>query len=62
VQSEVLKRPPSTFHPLYITFDNQLALKLLPSARIIVWFISASNELVSDALEFAVLGTFANQV
>jgi len=54
--------PPSTDHQLSITIDSSLAQKLSPSARVVVWYITALGEMVSDSLDFNVDGAIANQV
>ena len=53
---------PSTEHQLSITIDSSLAQKLAPTARIVVWYITELGEIVSDSLDFAVNGAFANEV
>lgn len=53
---------PSTKHRLSITIDSVLAQKLAPNARIVVWYITALGEIVSDSLDFTVNGAFANEV
>ena len=52
----------STQHRLSITMDSALAQKLAPNARIVVWYITARGEIVSDSLDFTVNGAFANEV
>ena len=42
--------------------DSALAQKLAPDARIVVWYITARGEIVSDSLDFTVNGAFANEV
>jgi len=53
---------PSTQHELSIPIDGVLAQKLAPKARIIVWYITHLDEMISDALDFTVIGAFANEV
>jgi len=53
---------PSTQNGLSITVDSVLAQKLAPNARIVVWYITARGEIVSDSLDFTVNGAFANEV
>ena len=49
---------PSTHQRLSITIDNDLAPKLAPYARIIVWYVTSGGEIVSDGLVFTVNGAF----
>jgi hypothetical protein len=62
VKTDAVTGSESNVHQLVITFDSQLAQKLSPSARIVVWYITAGGEIVSDSLDFVVNGAFANQV
>ena len=46
-----------------ILFDEELAQKCAPSARLVVWYIASSNgEVIVDSVEFSVVGAFANKV
>jgi hypothetical protein len=62
VKTDAVTGSPSNVHQLVMTFDSQLAQKLSPRARIIVWYITAGGEIVGDSLDFVVNGAFANQV
>ena len=42
--------------------DRDLCRKLAPNARILVWLITESDQLIADSLDFTVDGAFANQV
>ena len=53
---------PSTRKQLSIAVDSDLAQKLAPNARIVVWYITGRGEIVSDSLDFTVNASFANEV
>lgn len=52
----------STQNSLSITVDSILAQKLAPNARIVVWCVTNSGEILADSLDFTVNGAFANEV
>jgi len=45
-----------------ITFDDATAQKLSPSARVVVWYMTDKNEVITDSLDFNVEGLFSNEV
>lgn len=49
-------------HPLQFYIDHQLAQKLAPVARLVVWFVANNSEIISDAAEFSIKGDFGNNV
>ena len=53
---------PFTRTQLRVPIDSGLAQKLAPSARIVVWYITARGEIVADSLDFNVDGAFAHEV
>jgi CD109 antigen len=52
----------STEHSFSIWISKDLALKLAPSARFVVWFITNMGEIITDSTELNVGDYFANQV
>ena len=45
-----------------ITFNSSIAQKLSPSARVVVWYLTGDNEVITDSLDFNVEGVFSNEV
>ena len=45
-----------------VYFDSKLAQEASPSARMLVWFMTVSNEMIVDTVDFSVKGAIANQV
>ena len=57
---QVLDR--STENSVTIVFNATIAQKLSPSARVVVWYITDGNEVITDSLDFNVEGVFTNKV
>ena len=53
---------PAYQHELTIHVDADLAHQMAPGARIIVYYITATGEVINDALDFNVDGAFLNEV
>jgi len=49
-------------HAFSITFNDRIAPLLSPNARVIVWFVTSTGEIVSDSLDISVDAAFANEV
>ena len=45
-----------------ILFDEDLAQRASPSARVLVWCITSTGEIIVDSVELVIDGTFANSV
>ena len=45
-----------------VTFNSSIAQKLSPSARVVVWYLTEYNEVITDSLDFNVEGVFSNEV
>ena len=45
-----------------LTFNSSIAQKLSPSARVVVWYMTDMNEVITDSLDFNVEGVFSNKV
>lgn len=52
----------STEHSFSIWISKELSMKLAPSVRVLVWFITSSGEVITDSTELAVSDYFTNQV
>lgn len=53
---------PSNPDVFKIMLDRELAQKISPKARIVVWCVASNSEVISDTIEFNVDGAFANEV
>jgi len=51
-----------TRHEFSLTFDDRVAPLLSPTARIIVWCVTSTGEVITDTLEVSVNAAFANEV
>jgi len=51
-----------TRHEFSLTFDDRVAQLLSPSARIVVFCVTPTGEIISDSFEFSVDAAFANEV
>ncbi|KAK2183567.1 hypothetical protein NP493_304g01028 [Ridgeia piscesae] len=45
-----------------VPFNSSIAQKLSPSARVVVWYLTGNNEVITDSLDFNVEGVFSNEV
>ncbi|KAI0220557.1 hypothetical protein LSAT2_027941 [Lamellibrachia satsuma] len=45
-----------------LSFTSSIAQKLSPSARVVVWYMTDKNEVITDSLDFNVEGVFSNEV
>lgn len=52
----------STEHSFSFWISKELAMKLAPTARILVWFITNNGEIITDSTEISVSEIFANEV
>lgn len=53
---------PSNPYTVKLTLTRELAQRLAPTGRFVVWFVADSTEIISDSVEFNVEGAFANVV
>lgn len=53
---------PSNPQSINIILDSKLAQKLAPRGRFVVWFVADNAEIISDTVEFNVVGAFAYTV
>lgn len=49
-------------HSFSIWISKKLAMKLAPTARVFVWFITRHGEIITDSTELSVSEIFANEV
>ena len=49
-------------HAYTLPIDDVLAQQLAPKARIVAWYVTDTNEVVSDSVDFKVDGAFRNDV
>ena len=45
-----------------VLFDQNLAQKASPSAKVLVWYITPAGEIIIDFVEVVIDGTFINTV
>lgn len=60
--SDIVFGHASMEHSFSIWISKELAVKLAPTARVFVWFITKSGEVITDSTELSVSEIFANEV
>ena len=54
--------PEEKKHTFLMDITDSLAQQLAPKGRVVAWYMSATTEIISDAVDFSVEGAFANKV
>jgi len=49
-------------HVYELTLNDALAQELAPKARIVAWYMTDTQEIISDSVDFKVDGAFSNDV
>lgn len=60
--SQMIENVNAASYTIRLNINRELAQKLAPTARCVVWFVAGNSEIISDYIEFNVDGAFANNV
>jgi len=60
--SDTIVGDESTEHTFSIWISKELATKLAPVARFLVWYMTYTGEIITDSTQLSVADVFANEV
>lgn len=60
--SQMITNVETALYTIKLNINRELAQKLSPTARCVVWFVAGNSEVISDAVDFNIDGAFANNV